>query len=241
MKSLHIFIFLGLFSAATYAQTVTLPPYYGVQSSTFKCGISTVKDYEGNVYNTVKIGNQCWLKENLRSTKYNDGATIPNVTDGTTWANLTTPAYCWYDNNYATYGSVYGALYNWYTVDTEKLCPIGWHVPSIDEWEQLTDYLGGDSVAGGKLKETGNTHWISPNTGATNESGFTALPGGYRYSNSGIFLYLGEVCAFWSTFYFNDGSWWFTYSFHMTNTHEYTIDIYFHERTVGQSVRCVKD
>ncbi|MBP8042349.1 MAG: fibrobacter succinogenes major paralogous domain-containing protein [Bacteroidales bacterium] len=199
MKSLHIFIFLGLFSAATYAQTVTLPPYYGVQSSTFKCGISTVKDYEGNVYNTVKIGNQCWLKENLRSTKYNDGATIPNVTDGTTWANLTTPAYCWYDNNYATYGSVYGALYNWYTVETEKLCPIGWHVPSDAEWTELTGFLGGESVAGGKLKETGTTHWVSPNTGATNVTGFTALPGGYR-GVEGVSYYnlIGYAGCWWS-------------------------------------------
>ncbi len=196
MKSLHIIMFLGIFSTATFAQTVTLPPYYGVQSKPdFICGVSTVTDYQGNVYNTVKIGDQCWLKENLRSTKYNDGEDIPNVTNGTIWDGLTTPAYCWYNNDYSTYGSVYGALYNWYAVNTGKLCPVGWHVPSDAEWTQLTDFLGGESVAGGKLKETGTTHWNSPNTGATNETSFTALPSGVR---------VGEVFSGIQFF----GNWW---------------------------------
>ena len=196
MKKLIQTFCLVLLAVNVSAQTVTLPPYYGVNSSAFKCGVSTVKDYEGNTYNTVKIGNQCWLKENLKSTKLNDSTSIPNViSGGTTWAGITTPAYCWYNNDYATYGSVYGALYNWYTVNTGKLCPLGWHVPSDAEWTQLTDFLGGESVAGGKLKETGTTHWNSPNTGATNETSFTALPSGVR---------VGEVFSGIQFF----GNWW---------------------------------
>jgi len=234
MKSLHIFIFLGLFSAATYAQTVTLPPYYGVQSSTFKCGISTVKDYEGNVYNTVKIGNQCWLKENLRSTKYNDSTNIPNVTDNGLWPNLITPAYCWYNNDYAAYGSVYGALYNWHTVNTGKLCPIGWHVPSKADWTQLSNYLGGEIIAGGKLKEIGTTHWYSPNTGATNETNFTALPGGGRMYDFGQLHDLGN---WWSSSPFD------SYNAETVDLRSYNTEILFdpNDKKIGFSVRCVKD
>jgi uncharacterized protein (TIGR02145 family) len=146
---------------------------------------ASVKDYDDNVYNIVTIGTQVWMKENLKTTKYSDGGTIPLVTDNTAWSNLTSPGYCWY-NNTSTYKDIYGALYNWYTVNTGKLCPVGWHVPSDAEWTTLTTYLGGGSEAGGKLKETGTTHWSSPNTGATNESGFTALPGGGR-GRDGIF------------------------------------------------------
>ena len=181
MRRLHTTSFALLLCITLQAQTITLPPYYGVQNKPdFICGESTVTDDQGNVYNTVKIGEQCWLKQNLRSTKYNDGTNIPNVTNNTTWESLTTPAYCWYNNDFSTYGSVYGALYNWYAVNTGNLCPVGWHVPSDAEWTELTDYLGGTSVAGGKLKETGTTHWLSPNIGATNETSFTALPSGCR-------------------------------------------------------------
>jgi len=232
-KLLSLFLGLLIFTILQ-AQTVTLPPYYGVQSSTFKCGISTVLDYEENVYHTVKIGDQCWLKENLRSTKYNDGTSITIVTDGTTWASLTTPAYCWYNNDYATYGSVYGALYNWYTVDTEKLCPIGWHVPSDTEWIQLTDYLGGENVAGGKLKEAGTEHW-PVNIGGTNESGFTALPG--RYRNLISFEPCPVGCA----------RWWCSTEFDIYGSaigimgSGADLDIGYLEKKLGQSIRCVKD
>ncbi|MBI5010148.1 MAG: fibrobacter succinogenes major paralogous domain-containing protein, partial [Bacteroidia bacterium] len=137
-----------------------------------------VSDIDGNVYQTVTIGTQVWMKENLKTTKLNDGIALPNVIDNAAWAALTTTGYCWYNNDATTYKSTYGALYNWYAVNTGKLCPIGWHVPSDDEWTLLTTFRGGYSVAGGKLKETGTLHWTSPNTGATNETGFTALPGG---------------------------------------------------------------
>jgi uncharacterized protein (TIGR02145 family) len=155
-----------------------------------------VMDIEGNGYKTVVIGTQVWMAENLKTTKYNDGTNIPNINDNTEWGNLTTPGYCWYNNDANTYKNVYGALYNWYTVNTGKLCPTGWHVPTDVEWTTLTTYLGGLSVAGGKLKEVGTNHWQNPNTGATNETGFTALPGGRRYPDA--FDHLGDIGNWWS-------------------------------------------
>lgn len=139
---------------------------------------------DGDVYRTDTIGSQVWMVENLKTTKYNDGSSIPNVTDNTTWNGLNTGAYCWYNSDISN-KKPYGALYNWYTLNTGKLAPYGWHVPTDVEWESLIDHLGGESVAGGKLKESGTTHWQTPNIGATNESGFTAVPGGFR-SQDGI-------------------------------------------------------
>ena len=145
----------------------------------------TVVDIDGNVYHTVTIGTQVWMVENLKTTKYNDGTAIPLVTDSAAWDELTTPGYCWYNNDSATYKNPYGALYNWYAVSTGKLAPTGWHVPTDSEWAVLTTYVGntyygGLDSAGGALKSTDKTYWLSPNTGATNSSGFSALPGGFR-------------------------------------------------------------
>jgi uncharacterized protein (TIGR02145 family) len=138
---------------------------------------NTVKDIDGNIYHTIKIGTQVWLKEDLKTTRYNDGTAIPYVTNDTEWVNLKTGAYrrC---NNDDSNKAIYGALYNWYTLDNGKLCPSGWHIPLDNEWEALIDYCGGWEIAGGKLKEAGTQHWDAPNVGATNESGFTALPFG---------------------------------------------------------------
>jgi uncharacterized protein (TIGR02145 family) len=155
----------------------------------------TVTDTDGNVYHTVKIGTQIWTAENLKTTKYNDGTAIPQTTV-IPWGDLTTGAYCWY-NDSSQYKTIYGALYNWYAVNTGKLAPAGWHVPTDAEWDTLAEYLGGDSVAGGKLKNTGTTYWSSPNTGATNSSGFSALPGGYR-GDSGGFSNVGNTGCWWS-------------------------------------------
>ena len=168
-----------------------------VTVTVFKCGTSTVT-YDGVTYNTVQIGNQCWLKENLRTTKYNGNNSITNVTNSSTWKSTTSGAYCCYSNNTSNC-TTYGALYNWYAVTTGKLCPSGWHVPSDAEWTTLVNYLGGEAVAGGKLKETGTTHWQSPNTGATNSSGFTALPGGYRDGSGGSFGNFGNFGYWWSS------------------------------------------
>jgi uncharacterized protein (TIGR02145 family) len=150
-----------------------------VTFSTTNCqNCGTVSDYDGNVYETVTIGTQCWMRENLKTTKHNDGSAIPLVTDQITWNSLTTSGCCWFKNDRDTYGNTYGALYNWYAVNTGKLCPTGWHVPSDEEWTILTTFLGGANPAGGKMKTV--TGWISPNISATNESGFTGLPGGNR-------------------------------------------------------------
>lgn len=143
------------------------------------CNTNTVKDIDGNKYKTIEIGTQVWFAENLKTTRYKDGTSIEQVKKYKAWAALNTPAYCWYNND-STNKEVYGALYNWYAVNTNKLCPEGWHVPTDEEWKAMQDFLGDDANAGLALKEAGITHWRKPNTDANNSSGFTALPGGYR-------------------------------------------------------------
>lgn len=143
-------------------------------------GKTGLVDIDGNVYDTVVIGSQVWMSENLRTTHLNDGTEIPLVEPDTAWANLNTPGYCWYGNYEAFFNlNHYGALYNFYAAGSGKLCPAGWHVPDTDEWYTLIMYLGYE-IAGGKMKGTGTLDWLPPNTGATNESGFNALPGGFR-------------------------------------------------------------
>ncbi|MBN2455415.1 MAG: fibrobacter succinogenes major paralogous domain-containing protein, partial [Sedimentisphaerales bacterium] len=177
-------------SIATDEITITI-----TSSGNFETG--TVTGNDGTVYKTVKIGNQWWMAENLKETKYRDGSEIRNVINGTEWAGLTTGAYCAFNND-ETNADAYGYLYNWDAVaDSRNIAPAGWHVPIAEEWQNLVDYLGGSGIAGGKMKETGTTHWHSPNTGATNESGFSALPGGYR-NYDGIYYYIGYYAAFWS-------------------------------------------
>jgi uncharacterized protein (TIGR02145 family) len=193
----------------------------------------SMTDQDGNIYKTIRIGTQVWMAENLRTTKYNDGTSIPYVTDNNIWAALTTPAYCWYNNN----ESSYGALYNWYTVNTGKLAPSGWHVPSNAEWLTLVTYLGGASVAGGKLKETGFTHWHSPNTGADNSSGFTALPGSSRVGSDGSFNIPGEAGIWWCSLGYSDSEAWF---FSLYHVYSFT-NIFNYSKCYGFSVRCVKD
>ena len=196
---------------------------------------ATVTDIEGTIYQIVQIGTQVWMAENLKTTKYNNGIAIPYVTDGGIWGNLTSPGYCWY-NYQSTYGNTYGALYNWYAVNTDSLCPTGWHVPTQVEWTTLTDHLGGTSIAGGKLKEIGTTHWNSPNTGATNESGFTALPGGYR-SLYGTFDLLGSYGSWWSA---TDNGSPVAWSRDIYNNNS-NIDNYTSNQKDGFSVRCIRN
>ncbi|MGB7568216.1 MAG: FISUMP domain-containing protein, partial [Chitinivibrionales bacterium] len=171
---------------------------------------AALSDADGNVYTTVTIGAQTWMVQNLKTTTYNDGTSIPLVTDSIAWFNLSTPGYCWYNNDVAN-KATYGALYNWYTVNTGKLAPAGWHVPTDSEWTVLFTYLGSDTLgnAGGKLKEAGTLHWLSPNTNATNESGFSALPGGFRVplSSYSIFNNMSTDGVWWSsTRYISDPS-----------------------------------
>jgi uncharacterized protein (TIGR02145 family) len=195
-----------------------------------------ITDVDGNSYNTIAIGTQTWMAENLKTTKFNDGTSIPLVTSSTTWGTLLTPAYCWYNNDETTYKVTYGALYNWYTANTGKLCPTGWHIPSDAEWTTLTDYFGGLSIAGGKMKEAGTSHWISPNTGGTNESGFTGLPAGYRDKTSG-FLNFGTYALWWASTGINSTDSWGRGLYNL----DATVYRYNYYNNHGFSVRCIKD
>ena len=151
----------------------------------------TVTDIDNNTYKTIQIGTQTWMAENLKSTRLNDGTPITYYPDDSEWGSTESPAYTiWYNG-------FYGAIYNLWTVNTEKLCPTGWHVPSGDDLTILTEYLGGEEVAGGKLKETGTDHWRDPNEGATNSSGFTALPGGYSWAGGGSVTGVGTYGRWW--------------------------------------------
>ena len=149
-----------------------------------------------------------WMQQNLANTKYNDGTAIPNVTVNTLWKNLTTPAYCWYKDSIIPYKNTYGALYNWYAVHTGKLCPAGWHVPDSSEWSKLIVYVGGYNVAGGAISSREQPIALSLNLGATNSSGFTALPGGYRAVLRWLVCQFGVLTYWWAaTYYYGAGGW----------------------------------
>jgi len=207
----------------------------------------TVKDIEGNVYKTVKIGDQWWMAENLKVTRYRNGDAILRVPDNTQWSELISGAYCNYNNNVKNVAT-YGRLYNWQAVnDPRGLAPAGWHIPTDEEWKQLEIYLGmsqteADDIswrgapAGGKLKESGTVHWMSPNTGASNESGFSAIPGGYRDSN-GSFGGLGSDAHFWSA---TEGTIRGAFRRYLSYDNA-DISRYNYRKPFGFSVRCVKD
>ena len=220
------------------------------------CG-ATISDIDGNIYNTVLIGAQCWTKENLRVRRYNNGTVIPFDNTGgsggssSTWQNLTIGAHTIYANDSTTTPSnrtKYGYLYNWYaakgiyttgtitSTDTLNICPSGWHVPTDTEWTTLTTELGGESVAGGKMKSIGTAYWNSPNTGATNESGFSGLPGGYRFYD-GSFSNIKNVAFFWSA---TEGNLYNAWNRDLS----YGSDDFAGSATpksFGASVRCLKD
>ena len=194
-------------------------------------------DGDGNVYDTIVVGTQVWLAENLKTTKYYNGISIQKVIDDNEWASKASDAYCWYDNH-PDFKTTYGALYNWYTVNKKNLCPLGYHVPTIDDWTILIDYLGGTEVAGGKLKEAGLAYWQSPNQGATDETGFTAKAGGQRYP-AGNFADIGRSSVWWTSSQSNNN-----------DNDALKITIYYTSSTInkgnynnrlGASVRCIKD
>ena len=210
---------------------------YGNEVSfrTIPYGSYKVFDIDSNVYNTVTIGTQVWLAENLKTTRYRNGSVVPNITADEKWASLTTGAYCYEYNDIAN-KAIYGALYNHYTItDSRNLCPAGWHVPTYAEWVILEDYLGGSIVAGGKLKAT--TLWQSPNTGADNSSGFTALPGGSR-NHDGSFSAVTINAYWWSATVLESAS--FAWSFGMYFGRS-SIDNSGDNRKYGYSVRCIRD
>ena len=193
-------------------------------------------DINGNIYNTVKIGTRIWMAENLKVTRYNDGTEIPLTKDAAIWRNLVTGAYCWYNNDETSFKDTYGALYNGYTIDDGKLCPVGWHVPEAGDWKELREFLGDSAKAGGKLKEAGTAHWLAPNKGADNSSGFTALGAGIRYFE-GTYASILSYSSIWS-------------STEVSHADEWCCGFYFAEAALtldhrnkkyGFSVRCLKD
>ena len=214
----------------------------------------TVTDIDGNVYATVTIGNQVWMAENLKTTKYKDGTAIPNVTDSNEWRNLSSGAYCWYDNDINN-GTTYGALYNWYAVNTGKLCPTGWHVPTDEEWAELENYLanngynydgstgGGDKIAKALSNDSG---WGSSTyegaVGNTdypkyrNKSGFTALPAGYRYGY-GNFDTIDYGGYWWSAIETSTTNAWLR----LVGYYDSYVNRGSYGKSNGFSVRCVRD
>ncbi len=218
MKKLSL-LFIGLFVLAIISQA------------------QTVTDYDGNVYDTVNIGTQVWMKQNLKVTHYQNGNFIPNVPDSAKWVHLITGARCYYKNDSVSFDSVYGPLYNWFAVNRD-ICPEGWHLPSYSEWQMAENHFGGSDLAGGEMKEQGTAHWLSPNTGATNSSRFTGLPGGKRdYVNN--FQYIRE-----------NGYWWTASEWELSSRYVWNVFFWYsffnisHDPTLknsGFSVRCVKD
>jgi uncharacterized protein (TIGR02145 family) len=230
-----------------YATNIAGTGYGDAQSFTSAAPPTTVTDIDGNVYQTVTIGTQVWMAENLKVTRYRNGDTIPNITSGTTWAGLSTGAYCNFNNSVSNVAT-YGRLYNWYAAsDSRNIAPVGWHVPTDAEWKQLEAHLGISQAEldltgyrgtneGGKLKEAGTTHWFSPNTGATNQSGFTALPGALR-DYTGTYYDLRYYASFYTCSPSTDSDAW---SRHLNAEHAEIYRFNYHRR-FGLSIRCVKD
>ncbi len=194
-------------------------------------------DGDGNEYDTVVIGTQVWLAENLKTTKYNNGVSIPLVTDNTQWTSLSSAAFCWYNND-KSHKNTYGGLYNWWAANVSLLCPLGYHVPSLEEWNTLITFLGGKSVAGNKLKATGFQYWYNSGMVITNESGFSAMPGGVRSSHDGTFNGIRYGGSWWST-----TSWSYdNYAYYLGLDYNYcNADLSNWFKKAGYSVRCVKD
>jgi len=229
----------------SYTELISLLESEGIIPSNF-AGVIT--DIDDNNYKIARIGDQIWMTENLKTTKYSDGSPIPNIADNATWVGINSGAYCWYENNPTLYKNIYGALYNWHAaVDNRNICPSGWHVPSDAEWKTLERNLGMSSAEtndsgwrgtteGGKIKEVGTTHWKDPNVGATNSSGFTARASGCRTEGGG-FAYSLIDANFWSTTPGSGTSTWIRML-----EHSYTM-IYRWERQQrsGMSIRCLKD
>lgn len=216
-----------------------ISPTHGETTGDFSPDVSygTMTDQEGNVYKTVTIGTQTWMAENLCTAHYNDGTAISNITDNEEWKSIKEGAFCNYNNtkNIDTIAT-YGRLYNWYAVNTGKLAPKGWHIPTNEEWILLHDYLGGEYIAGGKLKEAGIKHWISPNNGGSNESGFTALPAGTRY-DYGVFSDFGYYAHWWASTEFSSTN----AAYHSLTTINADLHGSSHKKELGFSVRCVMD
>ena len=219
-------LILNIFTVTSLALLIFLPQSLFAQTAT---------DIDGNTYNTVNIGTQTWFAQNLKTTHFKDKTPIPLVSEKSDWDSLIAPGYCWYSNDDSLYKEIYGALYNWYAVNTGTLCPDGWHVPSAADWDTLVSFLGGNYLAGGVLKIMGIELWKTPNTGATNEWGFSALPGGTHLAGNG-FANLNNSGHWWTSTEFKDERACSRILLYYTNV------IYkdFNNKRNGNSVRCVK-
>ena len=199
----------------------------------------TMTDCDNNLYQTVVIGNQEWMAENMRATCYSNGDEIPNVTNGSEWGSLQSGGWCYYDND-SQYDAPYGKLYNAFALqDSRELCPTGWHAPNLEEWQELIDYLGGTSTAGGAMKQAGTQYWNTPNTGATNSSGFNGLPASTR-GNSGTFgtggAGIGYFNRYWATTGGGQNIETVTLTSSSSGATTGTVD-----DNIGLSIRCIKD
>jgi uncharacterized protein (TIGR02145 family) len=241
------------FSEVQISQLQSIDAQLQSQISALQAQITALQNANVTPLPNVTIGTQVWSSTNLDVTTYRDGTPIPQVTDPTAWAALTTGAWCYYNNDPAN-GAVYGKLYNWYAVAgihdaaslnnpslRKQFAPQGWHIPSDAEWTILTDFLGGESVAGGKMKSTGTIQagtglWESPNAAATNESGFTGLPAGYRFNN-GSFYNIGSFGVWWSSSE-NDTAYAWSRQLEDNNGDAYRFN---GNKRNGWSVRCIKD
>ena len=239
----------SLIPPGTHGQTLTVCDGVLTWTSDGECPQKTtpisgygpnITDVEGNSYKTVYIGTQQWMAENLKTSKYNDGSSIPNVTDNTEWSNLSTGAWCNYENS-DSLGRIYGKLYNWYAVSAtsngnKNVCPSGWHAPTDAEWTVLTDYLGGANVAGGKMKDDIFINWVSPNIGANNNSLFKGIPAGNRFMD-GNFNYVGRFICWWTlSEAAADASW-----SRILYNNNITTDRGYSNKNLGFSIRCLKD
>jgi uncharacterized protein (TIGR02145 family) len=239
----------GLIEERYYARVYIKYPHgedYGheIEYTPLPFETSQIQDIDGNTYNIIRIGNKFWLRENLKTTHFNDNQPIPQVADNVTWYfGLLTPAYCWYDNNPNENKDTYGALYNWYAVNSNKLCPEGWRVPSNEEWDEMAGLLWGNNVAGGRMKLTGTIEngsglWSWPNEGATNVSGFSAVPAGGRFA-LGEFLDKGDKAFFWSRTIQQVTNVWIRSLDYRKRTLDK--DVCDYNKRYGLSVRCIKD
>jgi uncharacterized protein (TIGR02145 family) len=210
----------------------------------------TVSDIDGNIYKTIQIEQQVWMAENLKTTRFNDGSSIPLVEDENSWDILQTPGYCWFENNEAVFRNIYGAYYNWYTVNTGLLCPTGWHIPNEEDWKVLKISLGmteeqadqilgvAGTTEGDKIREKGVLNWVEESREANNESGFTALPGGCRSVGSADFLWEGTDASWWSATSAGISVAW-SHGVGYNDSGIWRSDMYVKE--YGQNIRCVKD
>ena len=200
MRYLLILFFPSILLMGCKKKGVTNIPVPATSSSiAFNTNLSygIVKDIDGNSYKTININGEEWMAENLKVTRYNDSTPIPYVSDSVAWINLLDAGYCMYNNNPVN-KDLYGLLYNYYVINTKNVCPKGWHIPSDEEWINLTNGLGTSVIAGGKMKEAGDGHWIGLNDLTTNSSGFTALPGGVR-DYDGVMIGQRYMGYWWTT------------------------------------------